>query len=290
MKAKWLIESDSFWHGQPNRFTPSLDKLGVDAKIIKFKPDGNYHDYFEKDSLVIAKGSLEFIKQLEKIGRYKLAFWDGIDKFKCSVYYSYYGEYMANGNDYFFLPLGELRRRLQEIIVRYDHSAYVSPRFFIRPDSGGKEFTGHITDLMKRIAFPEEPNNNYQLDNLNKFNDKLKKYSYGDLSSEELVMITSVKNIDEEYRFFIVNREVIAGCTYMENGSHEEKPEYPKEAFELAKKIAELEWRPAIAFTVDVCKMYENYKVLEINSFNCSDIYSCDPEAIIKKANEYVEK
>jgi len=285
MKAKWLIESDSFWWGQPNRFTPALEKLKVDSKIIKFKPEGDYQDHFEKDSIVILKGSLEFVKQIEKIGRYKLAFWDGIDKFKCSVYYSYYGEYMANGHNYFFLSLGELRRRIQEIISRYGND------FFIRPDSGGKEFTGHMVDNLMATAFdPELTIKERKELNLTVLNNKLKKYSYGEISPEEMVLITNSRKIDEEYRFFVVDREVIAGSTYMENGSHEEKPEYPKEAFELAERIAKIEWRPAVAFTVDVCKMYGIYKVLEINSFNCSDIYACDPEAIIQKASEYVER
>jgi len=285
MKAKWLIESDSFWWGQPNRFTPALEKLKVDSKIIKFKPEGDYQDHFEKDSIVILKGSLEFVKQIEKIGRYKLAFWDGIDKFKCSVYYSYYGEYMANGYDYCFLPLEELRRKIQEVISRYGNN------FFIRPDSGGKEFTGHVVGNMMANEFdPTFTAIERKEHNLTVLNNKLKKYSYGNLSPEELVMITFIKKIDEEYRFFIVDREVIAGSTYMENGSHEEKTEYPKEAFELAERIAKIEWRPAVAFAVDVCKINGTYKVLEINSFNCSDIYACDPEAIIQKASEYVEK
>ena len=141
---------------------------------------------------------------------------------------------------------------------------------------------------MEKVAFgnigkPKERN-------LNRFDDKLKRYSYGGVSPDELVMITTSKKIDEEYRFFIVDREVIAGCTYMLADSHEEIPNTSKEAFNLADKIAKIDWRPAEAFVIDICRRNDNYRVLEINSFNCSDIYACDPEIIVKKVNDFIEK
>jgi len=283
MNVKWLIERDGFWHGQPNRFSPALEKLKIEHKLVRFIADGDYPNYYDENDLVIVKGSLEFLKQIENLKRYRIAFWNGVDSFKCSKYYAYYGEYLLNGYDYLFLPLSEVKRRLQDLLVRYNCT-----KFFIRPDSGAKEFTGHVTEEMERVIFTGSDLLKEQ--NIKRFDDKLKKYSYNDLSPEELVMVTSFKKIDEEYRFFIIDRKVVAGSTYMINSAYDEKETYPQEAFDLADKIAKIEWRPSEAFVVDVCRTNDLYKVLEINSFNCSDIYSCNPEIIVKKVNDFIEK
>ena len=106
-----------------------------------------------------------------------------------------------------------------------------------------------------------------------------------------MMVVAKPKVIDAEYRFFVSKGEVIAGSRYKLNGEHDEDPNYPIEAYNVAFEISKLEWSPAPVFVVDIGKIDNGeYKLLEINSFNCSGMYYCDLEKIVVKSNEVALK
>ena len=69
---------------------------------------------------------------------------------------------------------------------------------------------------------------------------------------------------------------------------------YPIEAFNVAQKIAELpeENKPdPIAFVCDVAELNNgDFKVVELNSFSCSDFYQSDIKKAFVGITNYINK
>lgn len=270
MNVKWYIEKEFFWEGQPDTILSVLDKLQVPYHLQKFNVNGlDYsYDMFHKDDCVLAYGSIEFIRKVNRECPWTPgASWCDTKNLSCLSYYSHYGDYLLN-REYMFIPLAEFRRLKHFIFDKFG----IDNKVFIRPDSPYKEFTGFV-------VHKEE------------FDTRIKTMSYGDLEPTLMMVVAKPKVIESEYRFYVTRGEVIAGSRYKLNNEHDEDPNYPIEAYNLALEISKVEWSPAPVFVVDIGKIDNgDYKLLEINSFNCSGMYYCDLEKIVTKSNEVALK
>jgi hypothetical protein len=95
------------------------------------------------------------------------------------------------------------------------------------------------------------------------------------------------------YRTYI---KIISGSTYFDSENVGTlKPHYDKictdvKAIEFAEQMVKL-YQPDKAFTIDVCKRDDGeYKLLEINSFNCASMYGNDYDAVVKFTNDLAIK
>ncbi len=104
--------------------------------------------------------------------------------------------------------------------------------------------------------------------------------------SEELCLLTSVKSIDTESRFFVINGEVISGSYYRISDVYLEK-EINKEdyIFKIAQQYAD-KYSPCASFVMDLALYKGEYKIIEYNPINCAAIYACNYTNIINKLKE----
>ena len=148
-----------------------------------------------------------------------------------------------------------------------------SERIFARPDSPLKEFSGRII-----------PSENLSSD----------RFDYG-FSHENLnlpIILAPFKPIEKEYRFVCVNKQIITGCEYEEEGhkggrtilSEDKEP-----AFLFAQTIADKCMIREFAYIIDVCKSENSFYLVEINPFSGADLYNCDAKIIIEAIEEYVK-
>ena len=101
----------------------------------------------------------------------------------------------------------------------------------------------------------------------------------------------------EEYRFIIVEGEVVSGAKYFDKynmGTFE--PYYNKpcthddiELIEYASALSKL-YQPDKAFTMDICKTDFGYRLLEINSFNCASMYGNNYSTVVEAINKLAIK
>ncbi len=76
---------------------------------------------------------------------------------------------------------------------------------------------------------------------------------------------------------------------YQLNGASKYKREWPDEAIALANKVAQ-EYEADPMFTIDICQGIDNkFYLLEIGSFSCAGIYSCDVKPIVQEASRIAE-
>tara|TARA_R110000824_G_scaffold218435_2_gene405058 strand:+ start:7232 stop:8104 length:873 start_codon:yes stop_codon:yes gene_type:complete len=277
---KWLLEKEFFWEENPDVVSPVLDKLGIEYVRARKTPfDDNWDDGCDfadicvTEKNIISYGSLDFIKYVNNRTPWGDGAFLNLENMKCSTYCNHYKEDLMNFPIH-FVPIGLLRDN-----CRYYSDSVVeggASKVFVRPDDGDKKFTGFT-------AYPED------------IYETMTRMSYGTLKDNWMAVISSEKIIEEEFRFFATKNEIITGCTYKrkpyERGElrHEEIPEYPQEAYDLALKIASNDWQPDLVYSVDIARQLGGYYLLEINSFASAGIYACDAEKLVKRVSELAE-
>lgn len=153
-------------------------------------------------------------------------------------------------------------------IVPFNHDAdtWKDDYMFVRPALDSKIFNGKKFSKAEWNEFVE-----YNLKNFDK-----------ELNlAEQKVVVASLKKIEEEVRFFVVNGKVITGSRYVYQGKFSPYKWYDDEAKEYAQKMVDI-YQPADAFVIDVCLTEKGWKIVELNCFNCAGYYECDLEAILK--------
>ena len=267
METKWYIEKDFFWEGKPDTLLSILKEMNVPfelGKVHSVKPFP-----YRVDDCVVVYGSIEFVREVNQLMAWVPGDWVFGNKqnFYCSSYYSHYSDFLFN-QEFFYMPLADLYRKKNFVFDVLSSNEWL----FVRPDSPFKEFTGvalHRNEVCKKIPA----------------------MSYGDLAPNLMVLIAPVKRIKSEYRFYVAKDEVIAGSRYKLNDEHDEDPICPQGAYDIALKVAQNEWLPSPVFSVDIGENgYGDFKLLEINGFNTSDMYWCDLKKIVTRVNEVAMK
>jgi hypothetical protein len=156
--------------------------------------------------------------------------------------------------DYNLLPLHEFENRFS---VDFDKK-----KIFIRPNSGSKSFSGTV---LTPETFISELN-------------MLRGWGLGN----ELIVYSSYKKIDSEFRFWIIGNEISTYSEYKLGAGYDFKPSKPpKKILRLAEEFAcgrndEMLWAPDVSFTIDLCMCKGKAKVVEVNALSTSGVYWCD--------------
>lgn len=257
MKVNWLVDHIAFADAQ--RIYNEVTRQGMRCETMASMPDEPEKDWirlYGPNDCVVSYGSLSSISLVKRTTSWVPGFYCNLKAFDCTSYYPYFGYNLINQH-YLMMPYGDLKRRKEFIfeVLGVD-------TVFIKPDSGGKKFTGKLFDFK---TFDKE------VDNLD--------FYYVD--NGELCVVAPAQNIISEYRFVVVNGEIVAGSQYLPY----REPVMTGGAFELAKKMAPL-YKPDAAWTIDICETKLFTHVLEINSFSCAGLYECDIEKVVSKVSE----
>lgn len=104
-----------------------------------------------------------------------------------------------------------------------------------------------------------------------------------DILDNELIVVSSVKEITSEFRFFIVNNEVVGSSQYLDSGYYFLSNKIPTPATELANFVSTFHWQSDKAYVCDIAMLENCPKIIELNAFSASDFYLCDVVNILKK-------
>lgn len=187
--------------------------------------------------------------------------WLSRENYKCSTYYPKYRDYLIN-SDYVLAPIEQL------LDNQYLWDLKMGHELFIRPDDGLKSFSGRLYDLY--------------------VSENIKKDTQG-LSG--IALISSGKNISEEFRIICAKGEIVTGCKYTSTDIMDFETSCPPDVLEYAQTVLkEINWYPDPMFSMDICRSNGDLYVLELNSFSCAGLYDCDLEKIVKKMVEILNE
>jgi len=284
MQVKWLIEKDVF-NENFDRLSNEIVAQGHSFSVIDYMRflAGKDDPCCDEDDCVIFYGSLESMSYLQRNKKWVPGGWCNLPNFRCSKYYAYFGEHLLNKN-YMILPIGEIVRRHKFIENMYGIAfptkafpfllchIHIEGKIFIRPDSGFKEFAGQVIR-----AYP--------------FNLK-EDLGYGEFFNDPslLVIISSPKKIEREWRLVVCEKKVIAGSQYKIDGELEVEKNCPKEVIDFGNKVASNKWEPDPIYVMDIGQCNGEVSLIELNAFSTSGLYDCDCAIIVKEANKLAIK
>jgi len=272
-KVNWIIEKYLFDEYE-NELVQHIKDSGMnvslfDSSLSRFDNIQNYvENKFTENDIVIMHGSLQMGKRMLRTPIYPGIFLT-LENYECYNYYGYFGNHLLNSN-YMMMGLNDVLRNKDKIFDSFN-----SDEIFIRPSNGYKSFTGQT---LKK-------------DNFDTNFDILTK-SYGGLDNNTLVLVAPTQEIEEEWRFVVIDGKVISGSLYMDSKNRTNWDAYYYKGCDdtLAQSFAEKMvgyYQPDKAYTLDVCRMKNGeYKLIEINSFFCASMYGNDLKKIVKSVNK----
>ena len=99
---------------------------------------------------------------------------------------------------------------------------------------------------------------------------------------EETLLVAPVKDIHSEYRFFVVNGEVLAHSLYKKEEIVTYKGETPFEVLQKAHEYSKM-YQPDRVFVMDLALLKNgNIEIVEYNCFNGSGVYYANMEEVFK--------
>ena len=277
---KWVIDKYLFDEYE-DRLISAIKKSGAMVYFYDDLCGKTFKEYitsnFTDKDIVIFHGSLQHGVKLTYLPVYPGVFMT-INNYECYKYYGHYGNILLN-EDYLMMGLNDLIRNKEKIFSYFDEYRHQHNKIFIRPSDGAKSFAGQ---LLTYENFEQDVNVLLQ--------------SYGGIDTESLILVSGLKDIKEEYRFIVIDGEVISGSLYMDEENmgtykaHYDKICTDQDATDFANEVVKL-YQPDKAFTIDLCKTKNGeYKLLEINSFNCASMYGNDYDAVVDAVNKLAIK
>ena len=189
------------------------------------------------------------------------------EKLKSAVYY----DSMSFDQAYYSqLDLPLLNKEAFFLPIEYNKNKTFDKPYFLKPSKDLKTFIpGILTPGQSIQEFIENSQH-------------LKDYEH------ELALLSEVKEIHKEYRFFIVDKIVITGSQY-KNGDRVEHYQYiPPNIMDIAKKYAQL-YQPHDIFTMDLAETPEGVKIVEYNCWNGSGLYHCDKVLLFNCVQDFIK-
>lgn len=268
MKPTWLVEKDIFLDTEIN-LIETLKEKGYPVNTVQYIPFDDDLSRFEKitEKNVIYYGSLNLAIKLKDKFNWIPGVYGDIKKYNCSSYYPYFKDYLLN-KDYLYMTYADLYQNRDYLFEKFNDI------FFVRPDSILKEFTGqpiskyNFEDAYKLLGF------------------------YNDVVTQNLpIYVSSLKDIQKEWRFIVADNEIITGSLYRVKEKEETLHELCTDdnALNFAKQMAKL-YNPERVWVLDVCLSNNQYKLLEIGCFSFAGLYGNDLNIIVDKVSEIAKQ
>lgn len=108
---------------------------------------------------------------------------------------------------------------------------------------------------------------------------------YNYLKNDDLMILCPVHDIIQEWRFFIINGQIISGSQYKHDHILRIKEPISDIVWNKARKMSE-KWMPSKNIVMDICLLKSGeFKVLEWNCVCSSGFYNSDISSILKAIN-----
>lgn len=274
-----LLNDEAYW-----RITIALDEMDIPWKPIRVIPfTDELTDSEGIENPVVFYGSTSLQRQVINHGKFVPGVWSG-PNFDYMLHIEKYGKKMLNHD--------------AKVYAFKDIPAFDGV-MFMRPVHDTKSFTG---TLIGSDEFETWKNNVLGVAGWNQnaeYEGFMDTWKSSVMTPETETMVCSPKNVRYEYRFFVVGGKVCTGSLYHVNdrlvkrNADADDIVLDKYVREFAQSQVDI-WQPADAFVMDIGVLEDDrglydFRIVEINSFNCSGIYECDERAIIRAVQNLLE-
>jgi hypothetical protein len=255
--TKWLIEKEFDKKLEDNILKNNIDHVLLETN---FNVSDIVYEHKLRNSPVISYGSIDFIKKLKRHDIYPGDYCT-FEKYKYSNYAPYLKEYILN-DEYIILTAGSVNNNIINKI-------FEDSEFFFKPNNGDKKLSGKIYNVYGFISYI------------------VNSIYFNLIEKTDLLVLSKKKEIEKEYRTFIIKDKVITGSFY-------KGTDFPQKYIDYASEIAKISYDLKLfdnPYTLDICKLKDNsLKLVEVNSFSCSGLYDSDIDVIIEEISKLAEE
>lgn len=212
-------------------------------------------------------GSLEWIDKLQKLRYPKLLSIANFPNFDCRYYYPHFQPHLFN-RDYRFATASRLIEHFHEVTEGIEVNIFVRPATGFKPNG----FTGKVINSLTFDSVMAE---------------------LSELDPAEMMVLSSEKHIDREYRAIVANKQYVTGCQYRsycpESGKLGVDPDpyiHPK-LEQHVNYFAANKWEPDPIYVMDIVESQGKLSIMELNALSTSGWYDTDIVRIINCVQRY---
>jgi hypothetical protein len=259
-KVIWLLE--------PDVLVDLHTRLRVSAKAIGHQVKAWSNSAFDdpkqfEAAYVLFHGSLGVAAKVAESGLWWPGAFCDVERFACSEWYAAAGPWLLNH---------QWVTSTVELFVSSPDPVFeqleARESVFVRPDSPLKPFSGRVL----------------QRDNIS-----LRSLDHGFYYEDPSlpIVIAPVRQIDREWRFLVVNYEIITGSEYVANGRSGVTNSVADQVREFANRVAAALDPPEPVYILDIAESDGQLGLVELNPFSGADLYACDMDAVVAALDRY---
>lgn len=278
MKNLWLVQTSGFNTGYLEQTIGALDRVGLEYKdfgvIGQEKIITNLNEVFSPDTRYISRGGvmlleiLNSVDSLRECASYIDADKDTVEYIEALKMSVDYDEDRFDQNVYgaLGLPLvnasAEYRPCVEVLEARFPKD------MFVKPSKDLKFFDGGVVKAGDTVG------------------QYIKSGRYRPGFESETIVISPLVQIYTEYRFFVIEGEVITGSLYKRGNDIFPESYVPEYIMAKAREYAKI-YSPSEIFVMDLADTENGVKIIEYNCWNCSGLYAVDAQKLFFEVDEY---
>lgn len=278
MKIKWLIEKCVMDESLIDSMVEGAKESGAETKVMYTYEESQdflkdlYLDISNGYS-VIPYGSIGFIKKIQNTSVACVSsIWFNQDNLSWVKFSANWIDHVLN-KDHAIMTLGALRQNKEKMYRSFG----TADEIFAKPCKSDKMFAGRKVNIKDFDQF------------FTTFGYKGNVRVNADPAA--LIVVSSPKDVKFEWRFVICDRK-IAGCSryFVDRKINKEEGCKEQGAIDLVGQILRDKWQPDEVYIMDICKIGNEFRLLELGSFNCCNLYECNGKEVAKIITEKVGK
>lgn len=242
----WVLQENLHQESGHDDLVAALRRAGVphsQHKVVPFV--GDIQPDISPTGPVVVMGTYSMCRLAERRGW--VPGWFDVGKVPYALQVSVWGGNLLNAD---------------ATVTAFGHAAPDMEHFFIRPTADSKFFAGTVMTAA----------------DLREWQERVVRIGEDDgsgLRSNTEVLWSAPKDLEDEYRLWVVNGEVVTASQYRPACA-----DVPAEAISFGNRMAEI-WTPLQAFVMDVCRHASAWKIIEINTLNACGFYAADLEKLV---------
>lgn len=258
---KWIVQKNLIKESVLQEFRQAFADLLIPSEEVNVIPFSNELPMFSPKEINVFYGSTTLMLNAYKSPHFSNGVFFEEKTFTTQRYLKEWGAHLLNndGGVYTFQEF------IQNIVETRDE-------WFLRPNADDKSFAGMV---LSKIEVKE-------------WYAKIENLKDSVLNSKTEIFVSSTKNIQKEWRSFIVNGKVVDISRYMFNGElNISRTDIPKSVIAFIEARAK-EFSPHSIFVMDIALSHSEYKIIECNCFNGTGFYDHDIKTIVKTVTDYL--
>ena len=249
----YIIQERLFKEDEWDDLINALERLELEYEVVKLLPFVDDFEFETKRKDVFCFGALKMARISPKYGWTPGCIMTSNHDFQ--VYKEYYKENLLNYDSTIHL-FGDL---------------VLSRDSFVRPTLDTKTFTGKVFTPEEWTTFKEHSLTNGHTTTLSK---------------ETQVQLASLKNVQKEFRFYIVDGKIVTSSLYREGCFVRYSDIVDQGATDYCNEMLKV-FQLAPAFVMDICLTDGDWKIIECGCLSCAGLYKANIPKLLMALEDY---